>query len=120
LAEGQAERLIQKVVELAEAGDIACLRMCLDRLWPIRKGQPLKVDLPAIDTPRDMLPAIASVWNAVREGRVTPEEAGALSFLIDRSLHAIELESVVKRVEALESARKERKEETSFRSAAAS
>ena len=40
LAEGHAEQLIQKVVELAEAGDVACLRMMLDRLWPPRKGQP--------------------------------------------------------------------------------
>ena len=46
LAEGHAEQLIQKVVELAEAGDVACLRMMQDRLWPPRKGQPVNVNMP--------------------------------------------------------------------------
>jgi uncharacterized protein DUF5681 len=40
LAEGQAEQLVQKVLKLANAGDIACLRMVLDRIWPPRKGRP--------------------------------------------------------------------------------
>ena len=42
LAEGQAEQLIQKALELALAGDVACLRMMLDRVSPPRKAQPVK------------------------------------------------------------------------------
>jgi hypothetical protein len=37
LAEGQAEKLVQKVLELAQAGDVSCLKMFLVRLWPARK-----------------------------------------------------------------------------------
>ena len=40
LAEGQAEQLVQKALELAHAGDVSCLRMMLDRLWPYAKGSP--------------------------------------------------------------------------------
>ena len=84
LAEGQAERLVQKVLDLAQAGDVSCLRMMLDRLWPPRKGQPVNVVMPPINTSQDVFPAVASIWTAIREGRLTPDEASALSIVIDR------------------------------------
>jgi hypothetical protein len=110
LAEGQAEQLVQKVLERALAGDVACLRMMLDRLWPPRKGQPVNVPMPPINTSQDVFPAIASIWTAIREGRLTPDEASALSIVIDRSVQAIELHDIVKRIAALEEARDKRDE----------
>ena len=104
LVEGQAEHLVQKAVEMAQAGDVACLRMVLDRLWPVRKGQPVQVLMPPINTSQDLLPAIASIWSAVAEGRLTPDEASALSIVIDRTIKAIELHDISKRITALEQA----------------
>ena len=40
LAEGQAEQLFEKVWELALAGDVACLRMLLDRVCPVLSRWP--------------------------------------------------------------------------------
>src|SRR5260221_5989704 len=71
LAEGQAEQLVKKVLELARAGDVSCLRMLLDRLWPPRKGQPVDVVMPPINTSQDVLRAIVSIWTAIREGQLT-------------------------------------------------
>jgi hypothetical protein len=105
LAAGQAEQLIQKALELAQAGDVTCLRMMLDRLWPVRKGQPVNMVMPPINTPQDVLSAIASIWTAIREGHLTPDEASALSIVIDRSVQAIELHDITKRITALEKAR---------------
>jgi hypothetical protein len=105
LAEGQAEQLVQKVMELALAGDVSCLRMMLDRLCPPRKGQPVNIVMPPINTSQDVLPAIASIWTAICDGRLTPEEAGALSIVVDRTIQAIELHDITKRVAALEEAR---------------
>ena len=111
LAEGQAEQLFQKVVDLALAGDVSCLRMMLDRLWPLRKGQPVNVVMPPINTSQDVLHAIASIWTAIREGNLTPDEASALSIVIDRSIPAIELHDITKRIAALEEVRDKRDEE---------
>jgi hypothetical protein len=108
LAEGQAEQLIQKVLELAQAGDVACLRMILDRLWPLRKGQPVNVVMPPINTPQDVVSAIASIWTGIRDGRLTPDEASALSIVVDRSVQAIELHDITRRIAALEEARDKR------------
>jgi hypothetical protein len=110
LAEGRAEQLFEKVWELAQAGDVSCLRMLLDRFWPPRKGQPVNVVMPPINTSQDVFPAIASIWTAIREGRLTPDEASALSIVIDRSIQAIELHDIARRIAALEEARDKRDE----------
>jgi len=110
LAGGQAEQLVQKVLDLAQAGDVTCLRMMLDRLWPVRKGQPVNVVMPPINTSQDVFPAIASIWTAIREGRLTPDEASALSIVIDRSIQAIELHDIAKRIAALEEAQDKQNE----------
>jgi hypothetical protein len=110
LAEGQAEQLVQKVLDLAKRGDVACLRMVLDRVWPLRKGRPVSVDMPPINTSQDLFPAIASIWTAICEGRLTPDEASALSIVVERSIQAIELHDITRRITALEEARARRDE----------
>ena len=102
LVEGQAEQLVQKVLELAQGGNMTALRMVLDRVWPPRKGQPVNVVMPSINTSEDVLAAIASIWTAIRQGDLTPEEASALSIVIDRSIHAIEVHDIAKRIAVLE------------------
>jgi hypothetical protein len=108
LLDGQAEHLMQKLVELAQAGNVAALRMALDRVCPPRKGQPVDIVMPPIKSPEDLFPAIASIWTAIREGHLTPDEASALSVVVDRSIQAIQLEDHAKRIAALEAHDKQR------------
>ena len=104
LAEGQAEQLYQKISEQAFAGCVASQRMLLDRIWPPRKGRPVDVVMPLINSPQDVFAAIASIWTAIREGRLTPDEASALSVVMDRSVQAIAIHDITKRLDALEQA----------------
>jgi hypothetical protein len=110
LLENQAESLGAKAVELALAGDGACMRMMLDRLCPIRRGRPVTLEIPPIKNMEDLFAAIAMIWTAIGDGRLTPEEAGELSIVVDRTVQAIELRDVTKRIEALEQARVARDE----------
>jgi len=110
LAEGQSEALIQKALDLALEGDPACLRMMPDRVSPLRKGRPIDVDMPPIKSSHDLFAAIAAIWTAIGEGRLTPEEASALSIVVDRSIRAIELHDITNRIAALEEARDKRDE----------
>jgi hypothetical protein len=98
LAEDQAESILRKAVELAQGGDVTCLRMMLDRLYPARKGQP----------------SLAAIWTAVGDGRLTPEETSALSTVVDRSVKAIELHDITQRIAALEKVRDRRDESNNF------
>jgi hypothetical protein len=108
LAEGQAEQLVQKAIELAQAGDVSCLRMILDRLWPQRRGQPVKLDMPPLKTSADVLNAIISLWSAIAEGHLTPDEASALSLVAERSMAVISQQEMVERIEVLEKDREQR------------
>ena len=107
---GKASRFFKKSLEGALAGDGPCQEMLMDRLWPSRKGQPVNVIMPPINTPQDVFLAIASIWTAIGEGRLTPDEANALSIVMDRWIQAIELHDITKRVAALEEARDKRDE----------
>jgi hypothetical protein len=111
LAEGQAEQIFQKVRELAQAGDVACLRMLLDRIWPPRKAQPINVTMPPINSSQDALDAITAIFKALGEGRLTPDEITALSSVVGRSIQVIELQDLERRIAALEEARDKRDEE---------
>jgi hypothetical protein len=110
LAEGHAESLGKKVMELALGGDVACLRMMLDRVCPIRKGRPINVDMPPIKCSRDLFAAIAAIWTAIGHGHLTADEAAALCVVVDRSIQAIQLHDVVARVATLEEKRDKRDE----------
>jgi hypothetical protein len=102
LAEGEAEEIINKVLENAKAGDPACLRMLMDRLWPPRRGRPVKLDTPPLKTSTDVLNAIITLWNAVADGHLTPDEASTLSVVAERSMVVISQQEALKRIEILE------------------
>ena len=61
--------------------------------------------MPPINSPQDVFAAIASIWTAIREGHLTPDEASALSVVMERSIQAIALHDITKRLDALEQAR---------------
>jgi hypothetical protein len=48
LLDGEAEALTRNAVELASAGDIAALRLCLDRILPLRRERPVRFKLPRL------------------------------------------------------------------------
>jgi hypothetical protein len=39
MLEGEAEVITPKAIELAKAGDLTALRLCLDRLLPVRRDR---------------------------------------------------------------------------------
>jgi hypothetical protein len=65
LLDGEAETLTRKAIELAEAGDLAALRVCLDRIAPPRKDRPVVFDLPLVSSAADAANAAAAVLEAV-------------------------------------------------------
>ena len=82
---------------------MACLRIIIDRLIPLRKGRLINLSILPINGPQDVLSVISSVWDAIRDGELTPEVAIALCPLIDRSIRTIEVHDISKRLDELES-----------------
>ena len=108
LVAGQAEKLAQKAVELALAGNVKCLHFCLDRLMPRRTGRPVDFTLPAVNNAHDLVGGMAAITTAVNDGRLTAEEAGHLVHILNCYSKALEVYDHSTRIAAIESQIKQR------------
>ena len=104
LLDGQASALTQKAINLALAGDMAALRLCLDRILPPRKDSPVAFDLPEMKTINDAVPAMGALVQAVGHGELTPTEAGELTKMVQAFAKIIETAELEERVRKLEEA----------------
>jgi Family of unknown function (DUF5681) len=102
LLDGQAEALTQKAVDLALAGDITALRLCLDRILPARRDRPVSFKMVPINTANDAKAASAALLDAVAGGNLTPSEASEIGKLIDGYVKSIEVTEVLARLDRLE------------------
>jgi len=102
LLDGEAEALTRKVIEKAKEGDMAALKLCLDRLVPMRKGRPIEIDLPDVSCAADLAKAGAVVTQQLGEGIISPEEAAAVMGTLDSALRLFEAGELEARIAALE------------------
>ena len=102
LLQGQAEALTQTAVTKALDGDIVALRLCLERIAPAPKDQPVSFSLPKMLNTMDASEAAGSVLTAVSEGELTPIEATRVMGLIDSYRRTLELTEIEQRLQALE------------------
>ena len=96
--------MTQKAVDLALSGDLIALRICLDRILPVRKNRPIEIELPAIETIADAPKAIGAITAAVARGDITVPDASDLSKLIEVYVRAVEAHDLDKRLRAVEEA----------------
>lgn len=97
--------MTRKAVELALDGNLAALRLCLERLLPPRKERPLAITLPKVGAADDLPKLTAALLSAVGCGELTPGEAAALSALVANHGKALELTELEKRITVLEGKR---------------
>ncbi|MGC9965691.1 MAG: DUF5681 domain-containing protein [Syntrophobacteraceae bacterium] len=102
LLDGQAEALVEKVVQLALDGDLTCLRICLERLVPPKRDAPIDIDLPDISAVADIPKLFSSLTAKLREGGITPSEARVLIDLAEAIRRLFELTELEQRIGALE------------------
>ena len=102
LADGEAETILNKQIEKAKEGDQRAAEFILGRAWPARRGRPVSVDLPPIETAADLVKALGVVASAVAGGELSPEEGDAVASILDAKRRAIETTDVLARIEALE------------------
>lgn len=102
LLEGEAEALTRKAIEMAQEGDAVAMRMCLDRLLPVRKDRHVSFDLPTIETTADIPKATAALLHAVSSGEITPSEAADIGRAVEAHAKTIEVRDLQDRIERLE------------------
>ncbi len=102
LLEGEATALTRKAVEMALAGDGVALRLCLDRIAPPRKDNPVQFPMPRMTTAHDAAEAAGAVLQAVSIGDLTPTEGAQVMALVDSYRRTLETSELEARVAALE------------------
>jgi len=106
LLDGESEALTRKAIDLALAGDITALRLCLDRVLPPRKDRPINFAMPAIAAIEDAPTAMAAITSAVANGDITVTEAADVARLVETYVRAVEASDLEKRLRAIEEAMK--------------
>lgn len=102
ILDGDAEVILRKATEMAQAGDPTALRLCLDRIIPARKDRHVTFDMPAITSRKDLPKATAALLEAVAAGDITPSEAADVAKTVDAHVRALSMAEVYERLEKLE------------------
>jgi hypothetical protein len=102
LMEGEAEGVVRKVIDAAVAGDMTAARLILDRIAPPRRGRPVPIALPEVVRAEDVPAALSAVLAAMGCGALTPEEATAVSAVVEVQRRAIETAQLEARLRAVE------------------
>lgn len=102
LADGEAAEILANVIAKAKEGDLKAAELILARAWPQRKGRPVALSLPPIESAMDVLKALSAVVAAMGDGSITPEEAALVGGLLEAKRKALETVAIEQRLTALE------------------
>lgn len=99
----EGERLTRKCINLALNGNIPALRLSIERICPVRRSSPIKIDgMPRIDKVDDMNKLTGFLLDAISSGKLSLIDAEILSRVMDKHSKSLEVTQLVKRIEELE------------------
>lgn len=103
LLDDECQLLILKAMEMGKKGNIHALRLCLERILPVRKERTIHLELRPITSPQDLPIQFQDISTAVAEGRITPGEGESISNILAshaRIMETVELDRRVSNLEA--------------------
>ena len=101
LIDGEAKVFVKKPVQLPLESDLICLRICLERLVPMKKDAPIEIDLPDISNVANIPKLFAVLTAKLREG-VTHSRARTVMDLAQGVLKVLQVAELEQRISALE------------------
>jgi len=101
----EGEAITRKAVEKALDGDMTALRLCLERLIPVRKDAPITFNLPEMKNANDSAAAMSGMLRAMADGEITPTEASSVASIIETYRRTLETTEIEDRLAALETER---------------
>jgi hypothetical protein len=101
LIEGEADAFVRKVIELAIAGDVAALKICLDRILPARRDRSVHFKV-TVTKDADLVTACDEIMRGLANGQLTPSEAATITGVIEARCRVLEHVELIDRIEALE------------------
>jgi hypothetical protein len=97
-----AEPILKKAVVMALQGEKAAIRLCLERLLPVRRHSTVKFKLPRLESVADIAKASSNVVRAVADGKLTGADGELVTSMLEKLRQAFESASLEDRIGALE------------------
>lgn len=99
---GDTEAIVKKLILRAKAGEPTCLRLCIERILPPCRSQPIQFEAGKVETASDAVQAMANIINLLAAGSLTPSEANDVCTVLGHFTKAVELVEIERRVADLE------------------
>lgn len=100
LIEIHAPALIDKAVELALSGEVAALKLLLERLVPVMKPSELPIEIGGLEG--SLADQGRAVLEAVRKGEINPAQAAQLMQGVHAQARVVEVAELEHRISELE------------------
>jgi hypothetical protein len=97
-----AEVLARVAIDLAKAGDIAALRLCLDRICAPHRNRPVPFDMPQLSVAADAVGAMSTLIEGIAGGELSAPEAAGLAKVIQGFTQTLNTADLDKRIAELE------------------
>jgi len=97
-----AEVLARVAIDLAKAGDIAALRLCLDRICAPHRHRPVALEMPALGVAADAVGAMGTLMEGIAGGELSAPEAAGFAKVIQGFTQALTTADLDKRIAELE------------------
>jgi predicted GNAT family acetyltransferase len=99
----EATKLTRKAIKSALDGDGTALKLCMERIAPVRRGRVVTVEsFPKVSSAADVPGALSALLQAVAKGELTTDEAESIASLCSRYVNALEAVEHEARLKALE------------------
>ncbi len=102
MLEPHAEDLIQQVVDKAKSGDMAALKLCLDRLCAPLRATDRLITIEAMADTRMLSGRGELILASAANGDITPAEAQCLMAAVSSQARIVEVDELERRVSELE------------------
>jgi hypothetical protein len=94
--------LAKVAIDLAKAGDIAAVRLCLDRICAPHRHRPVPFDMPQLGATADAVGAMSTLVESIAGGELSAPEAVGLAKVIQGFTQALTTADLDKRIAELE------------------
>jgi hypothetical protein len=102
LFDEDAEALTRIAIGLAKEGDMAALRLCMDRVCPPTRHRPVSFELPQLAVTADAVGAMSTIVQAIADGELAPSEAAELAKVVQRFAQTLKTADIDKRLAIVE------------------
>jgi hypothetical protein len=90
LLEEGCEDIVKQVISLAKNGDIAAIKLVLERLIPVKKELPINVAINTINNASDCMVANSQILESVSLGEITLSEGQSLMAMTENMRKSID------------------------------